>query len=94
MGCVAAVNNVEFDWLEEEGEAMMPVVMMGEPGPVKASRGEKDAKANRPFMGLVLTPTRELAIQVKDHLEKACAHTDIKVSFSDILYLLVRYEAI
>ena len=34
----------------------------------------------RPLRSLILTPTRELAIQIKNHLEAAAKFTDIKVS--------------
>lgn len=33
-----------------------------------------------PLYAVILTPTRELAIQIKDHLSKAAKYTDIKVS--------------
>lgn len=36
--------------------------------------------AKKPLFALILTPTRELAIQIKDHLTKAAKYTDIKVS--------------
>ena len=41
----------------------------------KKSRVNKD----KPLYALVLTPTRELAIQVKDHIDQAAKYTDIKV---------------
>lgn len=34
----------------------------------------------KPLYALILTPTRELAIQIKDHLTKAIKYTDIKVT--------------
>lgn len=34
----------------------------------------------KPLYALILTPTRELAIQIKNHLTKAVKYTDIKVS--------------
>lgn len=33
----------------------------------------------KPLYALILTPTRELAIQIKDHLTQAAKYTDIKV---------------
>ncbi|XP_037551354.1 ATP-dependent RNA helicase DDX24 [Nematolebias whitei] len=35
---------------------------------------------NRPLLGLVLTPTRELAVQVKHHIDAAAQFTDIKTA--------------
>ncbi|XP_055920593.1 ATP-dependent RNA helicase DDX24 [Eupeodes corollae] len=41
---------------------------------------EKDNKDDfKPLYALVLTPTRELAVQVRDHLKAAAQYTDIKV---------------
>nr|XP_034181790.1 ATP-dependent RNA helicase DDX24 [Osmia lignaria]XP_034181791.1 ATP-dependent RNA helicase DDX24 [Osmia lignaria] len=34
----------------------------------------------KPLFALILTPTRELAIQIKDHLTKAAKYTDIKIA--------------
>lgn len=36
--------------------------------------------STKPLYALILTPTRELAIQIKDHLTKIIKYTDIKVS--------------
>ncbi|XP_017877753.1 ATP-dependent RNA helicase DDX24 [Ceratina calcarata] len=36
--------------------------------------------ASKPLYALILTPTRELAIQIKDHLSKAVKYTDIKIA--------------
>lgn len=33
----------------------------------------------KPFYALILTPTRELAVQIKNHLTQAAKYTDIKV---------------
>lgn len=38
-----------------------------------------NTKPTKPLYALILTPTRELAIQIKDHLTKAAKYTDIKV---------------
>uniref|UniRef100_A0A3Q0T9E1 ATP-dependent RNA helicase n=1 Tax=Amphilophus citrinellus TaxID=61819 RepID=A0A3Q0T9E1_AMPCI len=38
------------------------------------------AKACRPLLGLVLTPTRELAVQVKHHIDAVAKFTDIKTA--------------
>ncbi|KAM3594207.1 uncharacterized protein V6R79_004161 [Siganus canaliculatus] len=37
-------------------------------------------KQNQPLLGLVLTPTRELAVQVKHHIEAIAKFTDIKTA--------------
>ena len=58
-------NDVEFDWLVKESE---------EPAP-KSSGSHEDT----PLYALVLTPTRELAIQVKEHIDNAAKYTGIKV---------------
>lgn len=34
----------------------------------------------KPLYALILTPTRELAVQIKDHLTKAAKYTDIKIA--------------
>lgn len=41
---------------------------------------KKNEKNNiKPLYALVLTPTRELAVQIKNHLTQAAKYTDIKV---------------
>nr|XP_056706743.1 ATP-dependent RNA helicase DDX24 [Euleptes europaea] len=37
-----------------------------------------DVKKSNPLLGLVLTPTRELAVQVKHHIDAVAKYTDIK----------------
>ena len=37
------------------------------------------ADPSRPLLALILTPTRELAIQINNHITIAAKHTDIKV---------------
>jgi len=44
------------------------------------SQPKKPQVSDRPLLALVLTPTRELAVQVKDHIEAVARHTDIRVS--------------
>ena len=70
MGCVFAQTNVKFDWLgdEEDREEIQEE-------PTKKS--SKQNSVDRPLLGLVLAPTRELAIQVKDHIDAAARHTGI-----------------
>ncbi|KAG8175689.1 hypothetical protein JTE90_011576 [Oedothorax gibbosus] len=40
----------------------------------------EEVKPTKPLYCLVLTPTRELAIQIKNHLIAICKYTDIKIS--------------
>lgn len=44
--------------------------------------GKPQNHVQKPLFALILTPTRELAIQIKDHLTKAAKYTDIHVSSS------------
>lgn len=41
---------------------------------------ELNAQNSKPLYALILTPTRELAVQVKDHLVAAAKYTDIRVA--------------
>ncbi|CAK9823763.1 ATP-dependent RNA helicase DDX24 [Anthophora retusa] len=41
---------------------------------------ETQQYTKKPLFALILTPTRELAIQIKDHLIKAARYTDIKIA--------------
>ena len=74
MGCVRAVNDVEFDWLEE-GSSQIPTM-----------NEIPDSATEKPLYALVLTPTRELAIQVCNHITNAAKHTGIKVCSSHCTY--------
>lgn len=40
---------------------------------------DASAKPKKPLYALILTPTRELAVQIKNHLTKAAKFTDIRV---------------
>lgn len=46
---------------------------------VAESEGAKEWDKSGGLLSLVVVPTRELAFQVQDHLEKAAKYTDIKV---------------
>ncbi|GFU31937.1 ATP-dependent RNA helicase DDX24 [Nephila pilipes] len=46
----------------------------------KEKEEEKDEKLSKPLYCLILTPTRELAIQIKKHLQAVCKFTDIMIS--------------
>ncbi|KAK2553969.1 ATP-dependent RNA helicase DDX24 [Acropora cervicornis] len=54
-------------------------------------------KAKKPFLALIMTPTRELALQVTNHLKQAAKHTSVEkeehVSQLDQLRFLVIDEA-
>ena len=41
---------------------------------------EDKETTSKPLRALIMTPTRELALQIKDHLVLATKHTSIKVS--------------
>jgi len=66
IGCVSVIDNVEldFDIAEEDIEDDSP----------------EDTKQGGQLQALVLTPTRELAIQVRDHLVTAAKHTSVAVA--------------
>ncbi|KAK6622073.1 hypothetical protein RUM44_001880 [Polyplax serrata] len=49
-------------------------------GCVKVKTLSTSAKKNNKLFALILTPTRELAVQVKDHLADICKYTDIKIA--------------
>lgn len=46
----------------------------------ESTKAQKERAASKPLYALVLTPTRELAVQVKDHLISAAKYTGIKVT--------------
>ena len=78
-GCVKVINDVEFDF-DEDGMVFIPPpdpdFAKGKP---KRSGGEP-SDGGRKLHALILTPTRELAIQIKDHIVAASKHTDIKTA--------------
>ena len=81
-GCVRVVNDVKFDFEEDPEEFIAPPLeILQEVGALK--KASADSKLSKGGSGklraLVLAPTRELAIQVKNHIEKAAKHTRIKV---------------
>ncbi|XP_047201041.1 ATP-dependent RNA helicase DDX24 [Girardinichthys multiradiatus] len=43
-------------------------------------KGKVDEGQNQPLLGLVLTPTRELAVQVKHHIDAVAKYTDIQTA--------------
>jgi len=71
-GCVRVVNDVKFDFDVDIEE---PVAVIEPNRKVKKQKPVKKGK----LRGLVLTPTRELAVQVKNHIEAIAKYTDIKV---------------
>ena len=36
-------------------------------------------EVSRPLLALIMTPTRELALQIRNHLQQAAKHTYLKV---------------
>ena len=73
-GCVKVVNDVAFDF-DDEGEFFAPPIELFE-----SANAESAAASGKRLRALVLTPTRELAMQVKAHMERAAAFTDITVA--------------
>lgn len=71
IGCVKVIDNADFSWMETE-------TAVDEVAPIKK------LSATHP-RALILEPTRELAIQVKNHLLAAAKYTDIKVDANKIL---------
>ena len=61
---MAVKKNVVFPWLGEGSQAPPKV----------------DDRPEKPLEALILCPTRELAIQVKDHIQRIIRHTSIMVS--------------
>lgn len=49
------------------------------PSPCKLGHILSPVKTEKKLQALILTPTRELAIQVKNHLKIAARYTEIKV---------------
>ena len=71
-GCVRVVNDVQFDF---EHDFDIENSVLDETSNKKKKNITKSGK----LRALVLTPTRELAIQVKDHMEAIAKYTDIKI---------------
>ena len=74
-GCVKVVNDVVFDF-DDEGEFFAPPLELFEPAKSEAAA----AAPGKRLRALVLAPTRELAMQVKAHIERAAAFTDLGVA--------------
>ncbi len=72
-GCVKVVNDVEFDFDVDIEE------IQAFTNPFELDRKQANSKNLGKLRGLVLTPTRELAIQVKDHIKAITKYTDIQV---------------
>ncbi|XP_055372433.1 ATP-dependent RNA helicase DDX24 [Condylostylus longicornis] len=60
-------NSVEFADFSEESE-------------VEENENDKEDNKNKPLYAVILTPTRELAVQVKDHITAVAKYTGIKVA--------------
>ena len=81
VGCVRVINDIQFDFDEDGGgeDMFMPPVLedieFEDDGDNKHARKKSKGK----LRALILTPTRELAIQVRDHLVAAAKYTPIKV---------------
>jgi hypothetical protein len=84
-GCVKVVNDVVFDF-EDDGEFFAPPVEIFGEGEVEV--GRVAASSGKKLRALILTPTRELAMQVQGHLKKAARFTDIHVRPNHRLWTL------
>ena len=42
--------------------------------------GNGTSKLKKPLLALIMTPTRELVIQIKNHLKQAAKHTSLEVT--------------
>ncbi|XP_055624012.1 ATP-dependent RNA helicase DDX24 [Toxorhynchites rutilus septentrionalis] len=48
--------------------------------PVGEHTESTEGQLNKPLYALILTPTRELAVQINDHLRAVCKYTDIQIA--------------
>ena len=67
-GCVRVVNNVEFDFEVDFKDDVEDNTLL-----------KKGGRRYGRLRALILTPTRELAIQVRNHLQALAKFTDIKI---------------
>lgn len=72
--CLYFVSDEEVE-LNEEGIGCVRVI-----DNIKMESQQR--KSEKPLYALILTPTRELAVQIKDHLTKITKYTDLKVLVS------------
>ena len=84
-GCVKVVNDVVFDFEEGEEEEKKDGEVYAPPLEVLEELDEM-SRVRKTLRGLVLAPTRELAVQVKNHLEVAAKHTGIRVRLKYLLF--------
>ena len=47
--------------------------------PVVNNSTASSDEIRRPLLGLIMTPTRELALQIRNHLQQAAKHTPLEV---------------
>ena len=47
----------------------------------EAQPADSSGDPSHPLLALILTPTRELAMQVNNHIKAVAKYTDIKVNF-------------
>lgn len=66
----------DSDNLEDSDEKEMKCVRVIDNIKMKSNENT----SSKPLYALILTPTRELAIQIKNHLTKAAKYTDIKIA--------------
>jgi len=80
-GCVRVVNDVQFDF-DVVDIVENPLISEMDQDPEKSEKKKKNQKWTKKgkLRALVLTPTRELAVQVKNHIEAIAKYTDIKAA--------------
>lgn len=47
--------------------------------PVAGNSTASSDEIRKPLLGLIMTPTRELALQIRNHLQQAAKHTSLEV---------------
>ncbi|KAE8289889.1 ATP-dependent RNA helicase DDX24 [Larimichthys crocea] len=80
---IEEVGDMEAE--EEEGESITEADQVIDNAefdfdPTTEAEEKPDGSRGQPLLGLVLTPTRELAVQVKHHIDAVAKFTDIKTA--------------
>jgi ATP-dependent RNA helicase DDX24/MAK5 len=73
-GCVKVINDVQFDF-----DVDIEVVQHMDLGDAAVGGPEKRKITKGPLRALILTPTRELAIQVRNHIQAVAKYADVNV---------------
>ena len=70
-----SVNEETVGNLDKKGVGLVKVI-----NDIQLDGFDEISKPQNPLYALILTPTRELAVQIKSHMMKAAKYTDINVS--------------